>query len=1639
MQKTKKITSRIKKAATSSIKRVPRYVLLCIAILLMVVAVVLWLVRDSGATNNLELVRSYPTTPLEPSTFNEPRGMTRDSQENLYVVDSGNARIQKFDSTGSYISEFGVRGTGNGALNRPLDIAIGGDGNIYVTNSYGPNNTSWEVVKYTSGGAWIETWQGQSDINQIYAMIAVDSSNHVYVFDGNNYKVYKYNSSGSALLDWELQKPEGWGCSGCNGGIAVDSSDRIYVGNSIGSQNRVDRFDSEGNFLDTVVEGYYTGDLVISSDNELLVSSSTQINRFDLDGNLLAQFGGYAGNQPANGLFTGVTAGIEVVDDRVWVADPDVRSSRLQSFTLTGTFQSVLGGLGDGQLMHPANLTFDSTGHLVVLDSNMRAQSFDTASGMFQTKLGSYGVGDGEIYDPVGVATDSSGNWYVAGYSRVQKFDSSGAFVTKWGSSGSGDGQFSSMQAIISDASGNVYVADGNNHRIQKFDSSGTFITKWATNNNPTDLEFDQDGNIVVSFRYGGVLQKFNTNGGLVSTTNLGINANSQVLGFALSSQGYIYTIEKYYCCGEEYNIGYLAMYSGSGSKWGQWGTQGAGDLQFNFGHGNADIAIGGNGNLFVADTGNNRVQEFVHEYELTMDSTTLEDGEVGDEYSDAVEYSGARDDLSFSIIDGSLPPGLTLNSDSGDITGNPSQVGDFTFEVQAQDSQHSDTQEFTITIHEAAILPDVSTIDADGVGPSGAALSGATSPRGVTARGFEYGATDSYGTQVTDETPFDLKSLPGQWGTYGSAEGQISNALGMDIDADGNIYVADSVNDRISKFDSDGNYLLSWGTEGDGNGQFRQPQGVIVGSDDFIYTSEITNNRIQKFDSNGNYVSQWSIAVTSPAYATATWGLAMDSNQNIYVATNIKDAPGLFEDTHSVIQKYDTNGNLLLQWGSEGGGNGQFRFSSSFPAIAIDSADDIYVLDVGNHRVQKFNSDGSFILSIGGDGPGYNGRGSEDGQFEGPYDFALDSQDSLYVTDSSLDRVQKFNSAGAFVDQWSRSDLFPDLLAGYKSLLIATGKNDNITIHIPNLSGSGGLVFRKYARSIEATISSLSCGVTYHYRAFATNEAGTAYGEDETFTTDACPQVAITTQSLAGGRVAEAYSDTVTTEGGGGVQNFIVSEGELPSGLSLNSLNGEISGTPNQVGTFVFSITVTDEYSTDLQEYEITIEALEDPLVITTLSLEDGEVGEQYQAVINTENELSPKLYILISGSLPPGLIHHSQTGEITGTPTQEGSFTFTMRVLDDYSEDQREYTINIMPEQDTNTPDPGISITTDSLPSGVAGEQYAQTIQVQDSVGDVTYSITDGQLPDGLSVSQSGTVSGVPTNPGLFEFTMQVADSNGSDTKVLQIEILPATEEPVDPGEPEEAQMYILTQSLPDATVGRLYERSIRVRDSEGDVTFEIVSGSLPEGLQLSSDGRILGTPTTLQTNYFTIRATDDNGFDQEEYTLRVVREPGAIVHNPDGSVNIEKSTDKQAAKEEVFVKELNEIAEHSEVLSKPIAVVARGLNITPKQVVYSLPWAVVGAFSLFVTSSSSQSLRQVRQYRASRKREEFYQELIEEKKTFVSLASHYLRTPATVIKGGVELAGKTAENLRSVASKLTDKVNAIINRIDGGDTHA
>lgn len=174
-------------------------------------------------------------------------------------------------------------------------------------------------------------------------------------------------------------------------------------------------------------------------------------------------------------------------------------------------------------------------------------------------------------------------------------------------------------------------------------------------------------------------------------------------------------------------------------------------------------------------------------------------------------------------------------------------------------------------------------------------------------------------------------------------------------VGADGHVYaVGDS---RVLEFDSDGSLLAMWGGPGEGDGLLGEPWGIDVGADGNVYVADTYSNRVEVFTADGALVTAWGSYGKGPGQFIFPYGIATDPAGNVYVA----------DTAINRVQKFTAAGAFIAAWGRTGRGPGKLYTPSS---VATDAAGNVYVADAGvpflyasdAARVVKFTPDGQFL-----------------------------------------------------------------------------------------------------------------------------------------------------------------------------------------------------------------------------------------------------------------------------------------------------------------------------------------------------------------------------------------------------------------------------------------------------------------------------------------------------------------------------------------------------------------------------------------------------------------------------------------------------------------------------------------------------
>jgi len=251
-----------------------------------------------------------------------------------------------------------------------------------------------------------------------------------------------------------------------------------------------------------------------------------------------------------------------------------------------------------------------------------------------------------------------------------------------------------------------------------------------------------------------------------------------------------------------------------------------------------------------------------------------------------------------------------------------------------------------------------------------------------------------------------------------------------------------------------------------------------------------------------------------------------------------------------------------------------------------------------------------------------------------------------------------------------------------------------------------------------------------------------------------ACGTISVTNPATASGTSGSAFSQTFSQSGGAGTTTFALNSGTLPTGLSL-SAGGVLSGTPTQTGTFPITVTATDANGCTGTgaTYALVICA---PISVTNPGVTTGTTGSPFSQTFTQSGGVGATAFSIATGTLPGGLSLAS-TGLLSGTPSQFGSFSITVKATDANGCNGIGGTYTLVISC------PTITVTNPATATGTVGTLFSQTFTRTGGTGSVTFTLGSGTLPVGLSLASTGELSGTPTEAGSFPIAVTATDTNG------------------------------------------------------------------------------------------------------------------------------------------------------------------------------------------------------------------------------------------------------------------------------------
>ena len=541
------------------------------------------------------------------------------------------------------------------------------------------------------------------------------------------------------------------------------------------------------------------------------------------------------------------------------------------------------------------------------------------------------GPRNSQVVAPRGLAIDLNGDIYVseAGTHQVHRFSANGVHVGEWRAV---SGQLRLPQGLALGSHGRLYLANSDS-RVYVFNTSGlelkylgdTYTTDapggmaqpWAVT---TDT---QAALCVLDREYDGGLHKFSLDGAFLGNWPLERGPSLGQIdgpgGIAADTQGNVYLADA-----KNHRI---QKFSPDGRSLSAFGSLGSAHGQFSHPSG---VAVGPDNSIYVCDNDNDRIQVFDSQGRYLR--------------SWAVEFGG-RDDYTRIIgISVDVEGNVLVANTPRNLVQNFSPLGALLLEFGAYGSGPGE-------------LPF----------PTGLALTGEGAGLRVLVSDPSNGRVRVFTRDGDFVTSF---------GGSGQGPGDFIVPVDITIDSSGQVYVVDAGNQRVQVFDDQFRYVRSWGRSSFPVGvAIGELHGISVSKDGFVYVTDPFEDRVHKFNTNGGYISGWS-------HIRRPTGVVASPSGSVYVTAAFGD-----------VGEYTGEGGLIRELSGASGG------------LTLDRQGNLYVADRERNVVVKFDANTRQIVQFGG-------FGFTDGLFDRPFDLGVDSAGRIFVSDSSNHRVSDLRCA---------------------------------------------------------------------------------------------------------------------------------------------------------------------------------------------------------------------------------------------------------------------------------------------------------------------------------------------------------------------------------------------------------------------------------------------------------------------------------------------------------------------------------------------------------------------------------------------------------------------------------------------------
>ena len=922
----------------------------------------------------------YADGPGTTAQFNKPAAVTVDTSGNVIVSDDHNCRIRKVSTNGtvSTLAGSGTPGYADGhgtaaQFYNPVGVAVDSAGNVLVADAF--NNrlrmvtANGDVSTLAGSGA---PGYGEPTVGTGAAVlfnsptrVARDSAGNLYVSDQNNHSIRKITPAGVVTTLAGSGAPgyaDGTGAAAQFGGprgLAVDSAGNVYVADM--GNNRIRKITPAG--VVTTLAGDVAG-YVDGTGTAARFAHPTGVAR-DSAGNL------YVTDQYNHCLRKVTPAGV------------------VTTLAASGTAGFADGTGAAAQFYLPNGVAVDSADNVIVADDHNHCIRKVTPAGVVTTLAGSgapgYADGAGsaaQFYYPYDVAVDNATNVYVCDTmnQRIRKITPAGLVTTLAGSGAPGyaEGagplaQFNFPYGLAVDSAGNVFVADQGNNRIRQITTPAGAVTYDPT----ADFSITQ-GNPNGVWSYGWMPTDFSSFNPYANHSDIGIGTPTWGRDANYTPGLWKNTTD---ATAGGVPPGWFSLLPGSGWEPSvlRWTAPNAGWVTVQ-----GQFLAGAAGIMQVGVRINNQPWWSATDAGAFNLSATV----------------AAGDTIDFAVYGGGYANGNTPLSAA-------------------------------VTLYPSPVL--VSTLAGYG-GPGymdTPAVPGPlvmfNEPNGLAqdSAGNVYVA-DGSNHRIRRITPAGVVTTLAGSGAAGYADGfgttaQFNYPQGVAMDSAGNVYVADTQNQRIRKVTPEGavTTLAGSGAAGyaDGAGtaaQFNSPAGLAVDSAGNVYAADMANQRIRKVTPEGvvttlagSGAQGYADGAGLAAQFNYPYGVAVDSAGNVYVG----------DFWNQRLRKITPAGVVTTLAGSGTAGNadgaGTAAQFSNPCGVAVDSAGYVYVADHSNHRIRKVSPAGVVTTLAGLGTAGFTDGTGTAAAFYAPTFIAVDSAGNVFVADFRNQRVRKVTPAG--------------------------------------------------------------------------------------------------------------------------------------------------------------------------------------------------------------------------------------------------------------------------------------------------------------------------------------------------------------------------------------------------------------------------------------------------------------------------------------------------------------------------------------------------------------------------------------------------------------------------------------------------